>query len=100
MFRLAKEVGANGHGRDDFGHTRLSKQVGSGAEVEVELTALLDFIEILIPEEVRNRVHNEPWFHGDRLFPGWTFVAEDFVVQHASDGNDNSASPGARLKVC
>ena len=99
-FRSAKEVGANGHGRDDFGHTRLWEQVGSGAEVEVEPVALLDFVEILTPEEVRNGVHNEPWIHGDRLLPGWTFVAEGFVVQHPSDGNDNGASPGARLKVC
>ena len=46
------------------------EQVGAGAEFEVKLTALLDFVEILTSEEINYGVHNEPWVHGDQVFVG------------------------------
>lgn len=70
MFCSATEIGAHGGERNYFGYMRLWKQVRDGAELEVEPTVLLDYVNIPTAEEVNHCMHNEPWIHEDRIFEG------------------------------
>ena len=68
LVRSAGEIGARVSETNAFGHRRIWEETGAGAEVETKATALLDFVEILTPEEIDSGMHTQPWIHGERVF--------------------------------